>query len=90
VDDRSRGFVKVLSDAESGIVLGVHIVGPHASDIIGEACLAVSSQAHIDDITLTMHAHPTFSESIEEAVERLEHKAIHIFDPASLRNSPKA
>jgi dihydrolipoamide dehydrogenase len=79
--DGADGFTKVISDAESGTVLGVHIVGPHASDLIAEGCLAVSSAAHIDDLMLTIHAHPTLPESIEEAAEQIEHKAIHLFTP---------
>lgn len=77
------GFSKVVSDAETGTVLGVHIVGPSASDIIAEGCLAVASASHVDDLTLTMHAHPTLPESIEEAAEQIEHRAIHIFNPGT-------
>jgi len=79
--DRGRGFAKVVSDAQSGIVLGVHIVGPHASDLIAEGCLAVASASHVDDLTLTIHPHPTLPESIEEAAEQIERKAIHVFTP---------
>lgn len=81
MDDESAGFSKVVSDAGSGTVLGVHIVGPHASDIIAEGCLAVASASHVDDLTLTMHPHPTLPESIEEAAEQVERRAIHIFNP---------
>ena len=79
MDEESYGFSKVVSDAETGIVLGVHIVGPHASDLISEGCLAVASASHVDDLTLTIHPHPTLPESIEEAAEQVEHRAIHIF-----------
>jgi dihydrolipoamide dehydrogenase len=85
--DRGRGFAKVVSDGESGIVLGVHIVGPHASDLIAEGCLAVASASHIDDLTLTIHPHPTLPESIEEAAEQVERKAIHVFNPPDSRRS---
>jgi len=78
--EEGQGFTKVVSDAGSGIVLGVHIIGPHASDIIAEGCLAVSSGSHVDDLALTMHAHPTLPESIEEAAEQVEKRAIHIFN----------
>jgi dihydrolipoamide dehydrogenase len=81
IGDESLGFTKVISDAKAGTVLGVHIVGPHASDLIAEGCLAVASASHIDDLTLTMHPHPTLPESIEEAAEQIEHRAIHIFSP---------
>lgn len=79
--EESLGFSKVVSDAETGTVLGVHIVGPHASDLISEGCLAVASASHVDDLTLTIHPHPTLPESIEEAAEQVEHRAIHIFNP---------
>jgi dihydrolipoamide dehydrogenase len=75
------GFSKVVSDAETGTVLGVHIIGPHASDLIAEGALAVASASHLDDLTLTIHAHPTLAEGIEEAAEQVEHRAIHIFTP---------
>jgi dihydrolipoamide dehydrogenase len=79
--DEGLGFSKVISDAASGTVLGVQVVGPHASDLIAEGCLAVASGSHVDDLTLTMHPHPTLPESIEEAAEQIEHRAIHIFSP---------
>ncbi len=79
----TEGLTKVISDADSGIVLGVHIIGPHASDLIAEGALAVESASHIDDLTLTIHAHPTLSEGVEEAAEAVENKAIHIFNPKS-------
>lgn len=75
-----HGFVKIVSDANTGIVLGMHIVGPSASDLIAEGVLAVETRAHIDDLTLTVHAHPTLAEGIEEAAEQVERKAIHIFN----------
>jgi len=81
IGDEGVGFSKVISDAKTGTVLGVHIVGPHASDLISEGCLAVASASHRDDLTLTIHPHPTLPESIEEAAEQIEHKAIHIFSP---------
>jgi dihydrolipoamide dehydrogenase len=80
--EEGPGFVKIISDAESGTVLGVHIVGPHASDLISEGALAVASASHIDDLTLTIHPHPTLPETLEEAAEQVESKAIHIFTPA--------
>jgi len=79
--DEGRGFAKVISDAQTGTVLGVHIIGPHASDLIAEGCLAVASASHVDDLTLTIHPHPTLPETIEEAAEQVEHHAIHIFSP---------
>lgn len=78
--DAGQGFSKVVTDS-NGIVIGVHIVGPSASDLISEGALAVASASHMDDLTLTIHPHPTLPESIEEAAEQVEHKAIHIFSP---------
>ncbi len=79
--DAALGFSKVVSDAKTGIVLGVHIIGPHASDLISEGALAVTSASHIDDLSLTIHPHPTLPESIQEAAEEVEHRAIDIFTP---------
>ncbi len=65
----TESLAKVVSDADSGTVLGVHTIGPHASDLIAEGALAVESASHIDDLTLTIHADPTLSDGIEEAAE---------------------
>ncbi len=78
----TSGFTKIVSDADAGTVLGVHIVGPNASDLISEGALAVASASHIEDLMLTMHPHPTLPESIEEAAEQVEHRAVHIFNPS--------
>ncbi len=75
------GINKIVSDQETGAVLGVHIVGPHASDLIAEGALAVESSMHYDDLSLTIHAHPTLPEGIGEAADAVENKAIHIFNP---------
>ncbi|SHF22473.1 dihydrolipoamide dehydrogenase [Desulfacinum infernum DSM 9756] len=61
------GFVKVLSHARSGRVLGIHIIGPRASDMIAEGVLAVECGAAAQDIGRVMHGHPTFSEALQEA-----------------------
>ncbi len=87
--EEGPGFVKIVSDDDSGTILGVHIVGPHASDLISEGALAVASASHIDDLTLTIHPHPTFSETLEEAAEQVENKAIHIFTPAKTGSGKK-
>lgn len=72
------GFVKMVVDAQSDLVLGVHIVGPHASDMLGEASLALEMGATAEDIALTIHAHPTLGESVLEAAEAAHKQAIHI------------
>ncbi len=73
----SEGFVKVMSNMQEEII-GVHIMGPHASDLIHEGTLAISSKLKIDDIKNTIHAHPTLSEAFHEAVCGLKGEAIHL------------
>jgi dihydrolipoamide dehydrogenase len=72
------GFVKVIIDAGSKEVLGIHVVGNGASDIIAEAALAIEMGALADDISLTIHAHPTLPEAILEAAKASLGEAIHI------------
>lgn len=72
------GFVKVVADAKTGVVLGVQIVGADASDIISEASLALEMGATLEDIGGTIHPHPTFPEALFEAAKHAEGKAIHI------------
>jgi dihydrolipoamide dehydrogenase len=75
-----EGFVKVLSNEQEEII-GVHIMGPHASDLIHEGTLAVSTKLKIDDVKNTIHAHPTLSEAFHEAVCGLKGEAIHMVQP---------
>ena len=72
-----EGFVKVVSKAEDGLVLGVQIVGPEASNLISEVALAIEMGATVDDIALTMHPHPTLPEAIMEAAESAAGRPIH-------------
>lgn len=74
----SEGFVKIVADKESELVLGVHIIGPEASDMISEAALAVEMGATLEDVGFTIHPHPTLPEAIMEAAEAAKGKAIHI------------
>jgi len=74
------GFVKVVADAEYKVVLGVQIVGPEASELIAEAALAVEMGALADDLELTIHPHPTLSESLMEAAANANQAAIHILN----------
>ena len=74
----SEGFVKIVADKKSELVLGVHIIGPEASDLISEAALAVEMGATLEDIGFTIHPHPTLPEAIMEAAEAAKGKAIHI------------
>jgi len=75
---RTEGFVKILSDPESGIVLGVGIVGPQASELISEGSLAIEMGATLEDLMVTIHPHPTLSEALMEAAEAAAGSAIHI------------
>jgi len=72
------GLVKIVSDGETGDVLGVHILGANASDLIHEATLAIKLGAAAEDIAHTIHAHPTLSEAIMEASEAAHDKAVHL------------
>ena len=74
----TEGFVKIVADKESELILGVHVIGPEASDIISEAALAVEMGATLEDVGLTIHPHPTLPEAIMEAAEAAKGKAIHI------------
>ncbi len=75
--DESEGFVKILADQETDRVLGVHIVGPRASDLIAEAVAVMSFNGTARDIGLTCHGHPTLSEAMREAALDLHKEAIH-------------
>ncbi len=74
----TEGFVKILADAASDRVLGVHIIGPDAGTLIAEAVLAMEFGASSEDIARTCHAHPTLSEAIKEAALAVDGRAIHI------------
>jgi dihydrolipoamide dehydrogenase len=74
----ATGFVKIIAHQDSGEVLGVHIVGSSAGDLIAEACLAMRLHATIDDLAHTIHVHPTFSESIMEAAWVAAGTPIHV------------
>ncbi len=74
----TEGFVKVLADAATGRVLGVHIIGPDAGTMIAEAVLAMEFGATAEDIARTCHAHPTLSEALKEAALAVDGRAIHI------------
>jgi len=75
--DETDGFVKVLAHKETGRVLGVHIIGPRASDMIAEAVTVMTYGGSAQDIAMTFHAHPTLSEAVKEAALDVEKRAIH-------------
>ena len=74
----TEGFVKMVVEKDTDLVLGVHIFGPHASDILSEASLALEMGATATDIALTIHAHPTLGEAMLEGAEAAHKQAIHI------------
>ena len=71
-----EGFIKIVSDAKYGEVLGVHIIGPSATELIAEAVAAIELEATVEDLMYTIHAHPTLSEGMLDAVESVEGLAI--------------
>jgi dihydrolipoamide dehydrogenase len=77
--DAPEGFVKIVSDAETDVVLGVHMIGPDVSELISEATLAIEMGATSEDLALTVHTHPTLPETLMEAAEAVHGMAIHIF-----------
>src|SRR5256885_1411824 len=75
---QTEGFVKVIADAQSGKLLGAHIVGPRATDLIAEATLAIQNGLTLEQVDLTIHAHPTLPESFMEAALAAQGRAVHI------------
>ncbi len=72
-----EGFVKILAESSTDRVLGVHIIGPHAGEMIAEMSVAMEFGASSEDIARTCHAHPTFSEAIKEAALSVDKRQIH-------------
>lgn len=72
------GFIKIISDAETDKILGVHILGPQATNIISEAALAIENGLKTEDLIKTIHSHPTLPEGILEAAEGIFGKSIHL------------
>ena len=75
--DHDAGMVKMLADADTDRVLGVHIVGPLAGELIGEAVVAMEFQASTEDLQRTIHAHPTLTEAVHEAALAVDGRAVH-------------
>ena len=78
VDDVADGFVKILADKKTDKVLGVHIVGPDAGNLIAELALAMEFGASSEDIARTCHAHPTLTEAVKEAALAVDKRPIHM------------
>ena len=84
--DEAEGFVKILADATTDKVLGVHLIGPHAGELIAEMAIAMEFGASSEDIARTCHAHPTFSEAVKEAALSVEKRQIHSYYIFILKN----
>jgi dihydrolipoamide dehydrogenase len=77
-NQQTEGFVKILADAKTDRVLGVHIVGADAGNMIAEAAVAMEFGASSEDIARTCHAHPTLPEAVKEAALAVAKRAIHM------------
>jgi dihydrolipoamide dehydrogenase len=86
----TEGFVKMIADKKTHVLLGVHIVGPEASNLISEAVLAIEMGARIEDLALSIHPHPTLGEAIMECAEATLGHAIHIIQKPLNTNKPSA
>jgi dihydrolipoamide dehydrogenase len=75
---KTSGMVKIITEEKTDEILGVHIIGAHASELIAEAVLAMEYRATAEDLALTIHAHPTLSEAVHEAALAVNGEAIHI------------
>ncbi len=74
----TRGFVKIVADARYDEILGVHIIGPHATELIAEATAALGLEATAEALFHAIHAHPTLAEAIGEAALGVHGRSIHI------------
>lgn len=79
--NETDGLIKLVGDAKSDLLLGMHIVAPQAESLIGEGLIALEMGATLEDIGLSVHPHPTFTEGIMDAAEAAHSKAIHILNP---------
>ncbi len=86
----TEGFVKMIADKKTHILLGVHIVGPEASNLISEAVVAIEMGARLEDIALSIHPHPTLGETMMEAAEATLGHAIHIIQKPLSTNGKNA
>ena len=78
--DSTVGFVKIVADAKTNKILGFHIVGPEASNLIGESAIALKLKAELEDISGTVHPHPTLSEALGEAADLMLGKCVHFVE----------
>src|SRR6202453_1061434 len=73
-----EGFVKVVADAKYGEVLGVHVIGPQATELVAEAVVAMQLEATIEELMFTIHAHPTLAEAMLDGFGSVENMAINV------------
>jgi dihydrolipoamide dehydrogenase len=78
IEGKPDGFTKIVGDADTDDLLGVHIIGPHATELISEAALGRFLNASVEELTMTVHPHPTVSEVVGEAAHAVLGHAIHI------------
>jgi dihydrolipoamide dehydrogenase len=76
--DSHDGFVKIVSDAKYGEILGVHIIGPQATELIAECVTAIELEATVEEMMFTIHAHPTLAESLLDGFSSVEGMAINV------------
>jgi dihydrolipoamide dehydrogenase len=77
IEGHPVGFAKIVCEEKYGEILGVHIVGPHATELLAEACVALRLEATVEELARTIHAHPTLSEAVMEAAHAATGEAIH-------------
>ena len=82
------GVIKLVGDAKTDLLLGMHIVAPQAESLIGEGVIALEMGATLEDIGLSVHPHPTLTEGIMDAAEAAHGKAIHIVNPKPKPKTP--
>ncbi|MBV8246302.1 MAG: dihydrolipoyl dehydrogenase [Candidatus Eremiobacteraeota bacterium] len=86
--NESDGLIKLVGDAKTDLLLGMHIVAPQAESLIGEGVIALEMGATLEDIGLSIHPHPTLTEGIMDAAEAAHGKAIHIVNPKKPAQAP--
>jgi dihydrolipoamide dehydrogenase len=74
----TNGFIKILADADTDRILGVHMIGPYVSEMISEAVVAIEFAASSEDLARIVHAHPSLSEVLHEAALAVDKRALHI------------
>jgi dihydrolipoamide dehydrogenase len=75
---KTEGLLKIITHADTDLILGVHIIGLNASELIAEAVLAMEFSASAEDLARTIHAHPTISEAMHEAALALDNRSLHL------------